>query len=281
VLREAQNRGLLTPDVTNPRFLHLQSVLPFFLKNRLRTPELQERRAAIGQAFRQHYEIIAITFYNLLTSKQPEERPLGQFLVYQEYENLLATLHLVLASQKQAQIIRLYNVLAEYLEQMQEPQRGLELTQLVLAGLQGYPVETQEGEIGREIIVVLDSLARSHLSLKQYNQAEQACKQALERMKQNTFLEEQNIRQYSASIYHQLGMIAQEQRKWREAERYYQQALQIYIEYQDSYAQASTYHQLGIVAQKSGKKRRNITSKPYRSILSIRIAMPRPAPTTS
>ena len=45
-------------------------------------------------------------------------------------------------------------------------------------------------------------------------------------------------------------MVAQEQRKWEEAEGYYQQALQIFIEYKDRYAQASTYHQLGTIALK-------------------------------
>ena len=52
-----------------------------------------------------------------------------------------------------------------------------------------------------------------------------------------------------ANTYHNLGIVAREQRKWEEAEEYYQQALQIYIEYQDRYAQASTYHQLGRVAE--------------------------------
>ncbi len=53
----------------------------------------------------------------------------------------------------------------------------------------------------------------------------------------------------SASIYHQLGRVAQEQRQWDQAEHYFQQALQIYVEFQDHYSQASTYHNLGIVAQ--------------------------------
>jgi tetratricopeptide (TPR) repeat protein len=43
--------------------------------------------------------------------------------------------------------------------------------------------------------------------------------------------------------------VAQEQRQWAQAERYYQQALEIYIEFNDRYSQASTYHQLGRVAQ--------------------------------
>ncbi len=52
-----------------------------------------------------------------------------------------------------------------------------------------------------------------------------------------------------AGVYHQLGMVAQEQRQWVQAEQYYQQALQIYIEYNDRYKQAGTYHQLGMVAE--------------------------------
>ncbi len=43
--------------------------------------------------------------------------------------------------------------------------------------------------------------------------------------------------------------MAEAQRQWAQAEQYYQQALQIKIEYQDRYSQASTYHQLGRVAQ--------------------------------
>jgi tetratricopeptide (TPR) repeat protein len=52
-----------------------------------------------------------------------------------------------------------------------------------------------------------------------------------------------------ARLLHSLGMVAQAQRQWPQAEGYYQQALQIYIEYKDRYSQASTYHQLGMVAE--------------------------------
>ncbi|MDV7392643.1 tetratricopeptide repeat protein, partial [Arthrospira platensis SPKY1] len=51
------------------------------------------------------------------------------------------------------------------------------------------------------------------------------------------------------STYHQLGIVAQAQRQWAPAERYYQQALQIYIDFNDRYEQAGTYHQLGRVAE--------------------------------
>jgi tetratricopeptide (TPR) repeat protein len=60
---------------------------------------------------------------------------------------------------------------------------------------------------------------------------------------------EYNDRYSQASTYHQLGMVAQEQRQWPQAKGYYQQALQIYIEYNDRYEQAGTYGQLGLLAE--------------------------------
>jgi len=52
-----------------------------------------------------------------------------------------------------------------------------------------------------------------------------------------------------ASTYHQLGRVAQELREYEQARAYYQQALDIKIKFGDRYAQAGTYHNLGIVAQ--------------------------------
>ena len=52
-----------------------------------------------------------------------------------------------------------------------------------------------------------------------------------------------------AGIYHNLGIVAREQRKWPQAEEYYQKALEICIEFNYSQASASTYHELGTVAQ--------------------------------
>ena len=64
-----------------------------------------------------------------------------------------------------------------------------------------------------------------------------------------TFLDTKTKAIGRAGIYHQLGIVAQEQRQWQQAEEYYQKALEIYIEFKDRYKQAGTYHQLGIVAQ--------------------------------
>jgi tetratricopeptide (TPR) repeat protein len=57
----------------------------------------------------------------------------------------------------------------------------------------------------------------------------------------------------NASFGIALGIVAQEQRKWEQAEGYFQHALQIKVEYNDRYSQASTYHHLGMVAQEQRK----------------------------
>jgi tetratricopeptide (TPR) repeat protein len=58
-----------------------------------------------------------------------------------------------------------------------------------------------------------------------------------------------NDRHSAASTYHQLGMVAQEQRRFADAEDAYKRALEIYVAFNDRYEQAETYHQLGGVAE--------------------------------
>ena len=53
----------------------------------------------------------------------------------------------------------------------------------------------------------------------------------------------------AASTYHQLGVVAQEQRRFEQAEDYYRQALDLFLEFGDRHSAALTYHQLGRVAQ--------------------------------
>ncbi|MDJ0800656.1 MAG: tetratricopeptide repeat protein [Calothrix sp. MO_167.B12] len=52
----------------------------------------------------------------------------------------------------------------------------------------------------------------------------------------------------AANDYHQLGMVAEEQRQFEQAQQYYLKALKIFEDAGDLYAAASDYHQLGRVA---------------------------------
>ena len=247
VVQEAMNWGLLSPDSDLPRFLRLQSVLPYFLRSRLSTTENAEIRHAIETAFCELYEEAAGELVDLLQSKDPQQKLVGQMRVRLEYENLTAALNLALAAQ--ISILKPYQAISIYLEVMQDHQQGLELGQMVLGYLEDYPVEEIYSTFGVEIITVMDDIARRQLALKQYGAATTSYQRALNLITQVKQVEELQRIMRKSSIYHSLGRVAQEQRQWAQAEAYYRQALQLYLDYNDRYAQASVYHSLGRVAQ--------------------------------
>jgi tetratricopeptide (TPR) repeat protein len=248
VLQEAQNWGLLSPDPDMPAFLRLQPIFPYFLRNRLHEPAQAEVKSAIETAFREHYDQLGAALYGLLDSKDPQERQVGQIMTSLEYENLVTALNLALAAQ--TSILHPHNALIAYLDTLQEQNRGLELGESVLKSLDIYSVDKLTGQLGTEFAGVIDEIARRQLLLKQYKDAEGSYKKALSILLNNKSYDKDTLKKLSASIYHQLGMVAQEQRQWQQAEQYYQQALQIFIEYNLRYEQATTYHSLGIVAEK-------------------------------
>jgi tetratricopeptide (TPR) repeat protein len=85
--------------------------------------------------------------------------------------------------------------------------------------------------------------------MKQYHEATTSYEKALTILEQNKMFDESQKKKFSATFYHNLGIVAQEQRQWAQAEQHYQHALAIYIEFNDRYEQADTYHNLGSVAE--------------------------------
>jgi tetratricopeptide (TPR) repeat protein len=246
VLQEAENWGLLSPDPNIPRFLRLQPIFPYFLRNRLHEPAQAEVKSAIETAFRQHYDQISGRLLGLLLSKDAQKRQVGQILTSLEYENLVTALKLALVAQ--VSIINLYGPLTNYLDTIQDQRRGIELGQIIQDALEAYPVEQLAGPLGAELIRVMGTIANRQYELKQHTAAEASYQNILKLADQLEQIENKERNELKAKAYHQLGIVAQEQRQWEQAEQYYQQALQIKIEYNDRYSQAVTYHQLGIVA---------------------------------
>src|SRR5579859_247020 len=147
VLSEAQNWGLLSPHEV-PGYLHMQPTLAYFLRNRLNKTGQAEVRGAIETAFREHYDKLGGMLDQLLASKEPRERQVGQLLTGLEYENLVTALNLALEAQ--VSILEPYRALSNYLSMVQDQRRGLELGQVVLRQLEAYPTEKLTGELGLE-----------------------------------------------------------------------------------------------------------------------------------
>jgi tetratricopeptide (TPR) repeat protein len=248
VLEEAIDWGLLSPHPELPHdFLRLQPVLPYFLRSRNQMPEHTEGQRAVEVAFRQYYEEMSGALGDFLNSKDAQQRQLGQMLVRLEYENLMTALHLALDAQ--VSILTIYKTLSNYLDATKDERRGLVFGEAVLPRLQAYPEVALSGPLGPELIGVLTDIAKRQAELKQYAIAEASHQETLRLLDAQTTLDRETREKVKAGMLYNLGRMAQEQRQWGQAEQYYQQALAIYVEFNDRYHQASTYHNLGVVAQ--------------------------------
>jgi len=272
VLREAEKMGLLKPHenewLADFGYLSLQPVFPFFLKSRLTDPAQAERKEAIETAFREHYEGIGGYLGSLTDSKEAGQQRAGFALIGVEYENFYTALQIALRQQKS--ILSIFPRLSGYLDKSQQHSQGLELGRQVMQSLERWPEELIQGQIGYEFVGVLcDSIGTKFLQMQQFQEAEEAYSKALElwdRMMIQSPEQKGNVR---STILHQLGMVAQAQRKYEEAERYYKETLAIQIEYNARYEQAKTLNQLGMVAQDQRKYAE--AERYYKEALAIQI----------
>jgi tetratricopeptide (TPR) repeat protein len=134
--------------------------------------------------------------------------------------------------------------LGQYLNATNDSQGELSLLEYVCEGLEKYDLPSTSKENDEQIIRAFWQRANLYLTFKRFSDAENGYKQALTFLR-NVNLSVESRKSIESGLYHQLGIVAQEQRQWEQANTYYQQALDINIEFGDRYAQARTYHQLG------------------------------------
>ncbi len=271
IMGEISHCQLLSSDPTHPDYMHLSPTFLYILRSRLRhtcqhmpdeasptsgaemaTPNSTAPchpnavKQAIEIAFCHLYDAIANDITVLLESREAHARRQGQEMAQLEYDNLHNAL--LLALDARVSFIKPYKALSAYLELSQEYRRGLELGEYVVGRLEVYAEEEIKGQLATEYIEVLNTIAMRQLALKEYAKSESSYKKALSQHQDLLVYEEKKVI-LSATFYFNLGTIAQEQHKWAQAEAYYQQALQIYVEFEDPHGQANTYYQLGLITQ--------------------------------
>ena len=245
-IQEAINWGLLSLlDENIPQLLQIQPVFPFFLKAKLAEIDAATRES-LREGFKNHYIGLARDYNRYMKSKEPQERQIGIFFCRLEYENLYNALQICLEKQE---TIDIFFSLDKYFELINDIPSCLKLSEFVCQAQVAYPPEIRTGEIGLEIVMALDRLAMGYLQTQNYPQAKESYLRTLELSQQLQGVEARQIQSLLATTYHQLGIVAQELREYHQARDYYQQALEINIEFGDRYSCARTYHQLGIVAQ--------------------------------
>ncbi|WP_430015330.1 tetratricopeptide repeat protein [Microcystis protocystis FBCC-A270] len=252
-IEEAIHWGLLSPmSEEMPSLLTIQPIFPYFLKTKLKelAPETQ---AAIWEGFKNHYRDLAGYYENLLDSKNPQEKQLGILFCRWEYENLFNALQICLEKQED---IGIFFCLNNYFDVTNDVSSKLKLCESVCQACQTYPEQIKTGIIGGNIVGALGNLALAYQETKNYEQAKQTNLKVIELTQNLQGVDEQQKAYSLGNAYHNLGMVAQELREWEQARSYYQQALEIKIEYGAAggtqsarYEQARTLHQLGYLAQ--------------------------------
>ncbi|MHC5756072.1 MAG: tetratricopeptide repeat protein, partial [Nostoc sp.] len=185
-------------------------------------------REALQEGFKNHYIGLARDYNRYMESKEPQERQIGIFFCRLEYENLYNALQICLEKQES---IDIFFCLFQYFYINNDIPSSLKLSEFVCQAQVAYPPEIRTGEIGMHIVMALDRLAMGYLQTQNYPQARASYLRILELSQQLQGVEVRQIKSFLASIYHQLGRVAQKLREYDQARDYYQQALEIRIEF--------------------------------------------------
>lgn len=113
VLQEALHWGLLSPHAAGGSYLTIQPILPYLLRSRLHDETQQAGRAAVETAFHHHYNEVGEALTEAITSKEAQQRQLGQALIRLEYENLYTALRLALGGR--VSFLAVFRALFKYL----------------------------------------------------------------------------------------------------------------------------------------------------------------------
>lgn len=107
--------------------------------------------------------------------------------------------------------------------------------------LEYYPKESKEFKAVYAKLLI--NLGTEYLGIKKNKKAKENYEEVL------MHLQAKGKSLVIAVTYHQLGIVAQEEKDFKEARKNYLEALKIKQEFNARYEQAVTYHQLGMVAE--------------------------------
>ncbi len=238
----------MCPDSTiSPGFLRLQPLLPCFLRKYQSTAEQREVLQAVEKVFCEYYQQVGLQLNQLLTSQDMVAKQSGLSYVSMEFENLVTGLNLALLAQ--TSIAGYADVLLQFLITMHDLPRGLALCQHILVHFDQLSVDTIGDPLGFELANTLGFMSHWLFELKQYAMVEALCQGILQLIPQLAQLDEKRGNMLSAHAYLQLGMLKDEQRDFLVASHYYEQAMQIYKKFNDLHGQATLYHNMGVMAQ--------------------------------
>ena len=236
---EAVKWGLLSTIKDYPHLFTIQPVLPYFLQTKRKEVD-EETRKALQEGFKNHYQWLASSYNDFLKSKKPQEKQKGIAFVHWEYENLYQALQICL--EKKESVNDIWRCLYIYLGVISNKKEQLQLTKNLYDKLSQDSFKNSYQVWEKDIGSILSNLANCYLDNQDYQKAKEILELKLENI--------EDSQQSSLAItYHQSGRVQEELKQYEQARKYYQKALNIKTECDDSFYPAATYHQLGRAAQ--------------------------------
>ena len=243
ILNEAVEAGIV--EHLGETFYKIHPTLPWYLRQRLAE---RHSKAAIEEL-----EKKLLVFYALLAQHYRQQlignAEVATLVLRFEEPNLLQNLRLV----EQPQVLQYAQAILQALGELYERQgrksefRSLRQRAVKLIGTKLAEAKAR-GEDAFNFWIYLRGIdAEEALEVADWEAAKAVNQEILDEL---TALKDSSVNDKIAVVYHQLGIVAQEQRQFDQAISYYQKALQIYEEVGDFYQAAYEYHELGMVAEK-------------------------------
>ncbi len=246
VIQECFNRGFMESSNSGTSTIAMQPLFKYFIEHEMKETLSEDDMDSLMQAFLHHYYGIAGVIVKFFQSQNPGAPEYACKIADREYENIKYALNIAL--KKNASVLLLYLCLDSYFDSMKDHSRGLEVGKYILDSLEKYPEALLKDKMGSELVSIMDSIAYRLFITGEYKEAGDLYLKVLEVNENLAVTDESLKKKKSAGMLHQLGMTSQKLGEYGEARKYYNRALNYYMECKDRYKQAKEYTFLGETA---------------------------------
>jgi tetratricopeptide (TPR) repeat protein len=242
LLNEAAEAGIL--EHLDSTIYKIHPALPWYLRQRLSQQHAAQEVSELEKKLLVFYALLANNYRKALISNAE----LASIVLRVEEPNLLQNLRLAEQQQSWEYAGAILQALGEVYERIGRKPEFRALRQRALKQIGIHLAEAKvKGQDAFDFWMYLRGVdAREALAASDLEGARAVYQEILDEL---TSLNDSWVNDKIAVLYHQLGRVAQEQRRFDEATAFYHKALQISEDAGDFYKAASNYHNLGAVAQ--------------------------------
>jgi tetratricopeptide (TPR) repeat protein len=247
VLEEAHHAGILMQSQTNKDVFEIHPAIPWFLRRKLNQRFTEEQIKRLEEEFVELYAKLGDALIQAI-SRSPQA---GVAAISAEEANLLHAIQLAELGEKWGEVQSILQPIIELYEIRGRVQEARSLRNRLLRLIGSEFTETPESDAASLRMYLLGLEANEALDVHKLERAEQIYKKILQFLQSAKTSD--SVENKIAAAFHQLGRVAEEERKFDEAKRWYNKALEIKERFGDELNAAGDYHQLGRVAQEERK----------------------------